>query len=128
MLSGFKPLAITHTSAGAPITPITQVMSSTSESRLATWSIMRLVAASPSVCLLAASTGTKAWLNAPSANRRRSKFGMRKATLKASVSAPAPKAEAMSCSRTRPVMRDTSVSNEMVEAALNKFTERECRT
>jgi hypothetical protein len=46
---------------------------------------------------------------------------MRKATLKASVAALAPKAAAISCSRTRPVTRETSVSRETVEAALNRF-------
>ena len=44
---------------------------------------------------------------------------MRKATLKASVAALAPKAAAISCSR--PVMRDTSVSRETVEAAFSRF-------
>ena len=39
--------------------------------------------------------------NAPSANRRRSRLGMRKATLKASVSAPAPKSVATRVSRAR---------------------------
>ena len=46
---------------------------------------------------------------------------MRKATLKASVAALAPKAAAISCSRTRPVTREASVSRETVEAALSRF-------
>jgi hypothetical protein len=37
-------------------------------------------------------TGTKDCENAPSANRRRRKFGILKATRKASMSVPAPKA------------------------------------
>ena len=111
-----------HTRMGAAATPNTQVAVSAQASTVAIWSIMALVAASPSFSLAAASTGTNAWLNAPSANSRRSRLGMRKATLKASVMALAPKAEAMSSSRIRPVMRDASVSNEMREAALNKDT------
>jgi hypothetical protein len=46
---------------------------------------------------------------------------MRKATLKASVSAPAPKVAAMSWSRTRPVTRDSSVQSDTVDAAFRRF-------
>jgi hypothetical protein len=46
--------------------------------------------------------GTKACENAPSANRRRSRFGIRKATTKASIAAPAPKRIASSVSRDEP--------------------------
>jgi hypothetical protein len=49
---------------------------------------------------------------------------MRNATLKASVMALAPKVEAISNSRAKPVMRDASVSRETVEAALNRDTRR----
>ena len=49
-------------------------------------------------------------------------FGMRNATLKASVKALAPKAEAISSSRISPVMRDASVSRETMEADLNRLT------
>jgi len=47
--------------------------------------------------------------NAPSANKRRNKFGIRNATKNACVVAPAPKIEATSISRTKPVMRDNKV-------------------
>ena len=47
---------------------------------------------------------------------------MRNATLNASVMALAPKAEAISSSRTNPVMREISVSNETVEADLKSDT------
>ena len=53
--------------------------------------------------------GTNAAESAPSANRSRSRFGMRKATLKASVCNPAPRRAAKTCSRTRPSRRDTRV-------------------
>src|SRR3981189_3188076 len=55
--------------------------------------------------LYSASTGTNACENEPSANRRRSRFGMRKATKKASVARLAPKARAMMKSRREPRMR-----------------------
>ena len=47
---------------------------------------------------------------------------MRKATLKASVSAVAPKMDAMSRSRARPVTREARVNSETVDAALNRDT------
>ncbi len=70
---------------------------------------------------VSARIGTKACENAPSANSRRSRFGMRNATLNASVHALAPKAAAISSSRTRPVMREASVSRETVDAARSRF-------
>src|SRR5262245_16212979 len=42
---------------------------------------------------------------APSANRSLSRFGIRNATLYASIAAPAPKNEASTCSRTTPRIR-----------------------
>ena len=121
--SCFSPLAISQTSTGAAATPITQVSSSAQASKVATRLTSTWVAASPFWALLAASTGTNAWLNAPSANRRRNRLGMRKATLKASVMALAPNVEATSSSRTRPVIRDTSVNRETVDADLKSDTE-----
>ena len=47
---------------------------------------------------------------------------MRNATLNASVMALAPKVAAINSSRTRPVMRDTSVKAETVEADLKSDT------
>ncbi len=44
--------------------------------------------------------GTKAWEKAPSANKRRSRLGIRKATKNASVASPAPNTRAMKKSRT----------------------------
>ena len=111
-----------HTSAGAAATPITQVSTSTQVSTVATRSINRWVAASPYWALLAPSTGTKAWLKAPSPNSRRNMLGRRKATLNASVMAEAPNTEAISRSRTMPVTREARVSRETVEAALNRLT------
>src|SRR5690348_16767296 len=53
--------------------------------------------------------GTNAWENAPSAKRRRNRFGRRKAASNASICRPAPKTVALSVSRKSPVMRDRSV-------------------
>ena len=91
---------------------------------VATWSISTLVASLPCFSRLAASTGTKAWLKAPSANSRRNRLGMRNATLNASVNALAPKVEAINNSRTSPVMREASVRRETREADLNSDTTR----
>ncbi len=73
----------------------------------------------------AANTGTNAWLNAPSANKRRNKLGIRNATLKASVRALAPNVEAISNSRIKPVMRETRVKPETMDADLNSEAGRE---
>src|SRR6185369_7365101 len=119
----WKPLASAQTMMGAAVTPRTQVASRAHASTVATLSISRWVAASPSLSLECASAGTKAWLNAPSPNRRRNRLGMRKATLKASVSELAQKTAAINRSRTRPVTRDARVSRETVEADLSRVIE-----
>ena len=80
-----SPEAINHTSSGAATMPSTQVSASAQASTVATASTSRRVASSPAVARVAARMGTKACENAPSANSRRSRFGMRKATLNASV-------------------------------------------
>ena len=56
-----------------------------------------------------AKSGTKAALNAPSANSRRNVLGMRKAAKKASATGPVPSAAAISTSRTKPSSRLISV-------------------
>src|SRR5690606_6811887 len=88
-----KPLASSHTKMGAPATPSTHVNSNAQNSTVATFATRRRVRSSPSWVLVVASTGTKAWLKAPSANNLRKRLGIRKATLKASVSALAPNME-----------------------------------
>ena len=120
-----RPCAISHTSSGAPATPAMQTSTSAASSTLATASISARVGPSPSRSRLWASSGTKACEKAPSANSRRSRLGMRNATLKASVITLAPKAAATICSRISPVMRDASVSRETVEAARSRFMKRE---
>ena len=63
-------------------------------------SISALVSCTPVRFLVSARIGTKACEKAPSANRRRSRFGILKATKKASVISPAPKMRAIRKSRT----------------------------
>jgi hypothetical protein len=65
--------------------------------------------------------GTKDWEKAPSANSRRRKFGNLKATKKASVSRPAPNAQAMTTSRTRPSTRESAVLAPTVAVALSSL-------
>ncbi len=119
----FSPSAISQTSTGEASTPRITVASSAHSSTVATASTSAWVALSPFSARLCASSGTKACEKAPSANSRRSRLGMRNATLKASVMTLAPKAAATICSRTKPVMRDASVRRETVDAARSRFIE-----
>src|SRR3982750_3124697 len=111
-----------HTISGAASTPATHSRTSVQVSKVATWSISCLAPSSPCSALQAASTGTKAWLKAPSPSTLRNRLGIRKATLKAAVMALTPNTEAINRSRTRPVTREARVSRETVEEALNKDT------
>ncbi len=61
------------------------------------------------VSLTSVNTGTKAVANEPSANSRRRKLGMRKATQNASVTALAPKVVEIAWSRIRPSTREIMV-------------------
>src|SRR5690242_858562 len=94
-------------------------------STVATWSTRVLVASWPCFVLYSVMIGTKACEKAPSANRRRSRFGRRKAILKASVKFEAPKAVANRLSRNRPVTRDTMVMLEMAARVLSRFMGRD---
>ena len=117
-----RPLAMAQTSQGASSTPSTETSSSTPASAEATLSINARVGASPCSARVAASTGTKAWLKAPSANRRRKRLGMRNATLKASVRALAPNRAAIINSRTSPVTREAKVKADTTEADRSRLT------
>ena len=64
------------------------------------WATRSRTSAGSRVVRYSDSTGTKACEKAPSANSRRRKFGMRKATKNASAAGPAPKVVAMTVSRT----------------------------
>ena len=71
--------------------------------------------------LYSARIGTKAWLKAPSAETRRKRLGILKATIKASLTIPAPNTRAISVSRTNPSMRDINVILPTLASALSKF-------
>ena len=122
--NALSPEAIIHTSTGAATMPASVVSTSAQKSTVATASIRSRVGPSPSAARLEARMGTKACENAPSANSRRSRFGMRKATLNASVSALTPKLDATISSRPSPVTREMRVNNETVEAARSKFMDK----
>ena len=80
--------------------PSAAVSSSARKSTVDTLSTSDRVASGDSRLRTSARIGTKACENAPSANSRRSRLGMRKATKNASVARPAPKTRAMKKSRT----------------------------
>jgi hypothetical protein len=119
--SRLSPDAISHTSTGAMTTPSADTPSSTQNSAEATCPTNTPVCASSLLARTSASIGTKACWNAPSANIRRSRFGSRKATLNASVSALAPNRREISMSRTSPVTRDNRVRLLTVARARKRF-------
>ncbi|MNS94905.1 hypothetical protein D3C72_1291370 [compost metagenome] len=88
---------------------------------MATASIRWRVSSGPRLPWYSFRIGTKACENAPSAKTRRSRLGIRNATLKASVMSEAPKARAIRISRTSPVTRESMVRLLMVASALSRF-------
>jgi hypothetical protein len=64
--------------------------------------------------------GTNACENAPSANRRRSRFGILNATANASMTGPDPNQAENAISRASPVMRDNSVMQPTTEVAVSR--------
>lgn len=66
-------------------------------------------------------TGTKETVSDPSARRRRRRFGIRKATKKASVVSPAPNRPATIMSRRKPKMRESIVAIPTTPAARTTF-------
>ena len=68
--------------------------------------------------------GTKATLNAPSANSRRNVLGRVKASCHASAASPAPSARESSMSRTKPNTRLSIVKPPTVVMAFNRFMAR----
>ncbi len=98
--SAANPGAERYTISDAPAMPRTAATTSARPSSVATPSMRSLVSSREVLFFCPARTGTNAWESAPSANSRRSRLGMRKATKKASVAGPAPKARAITKSRT----------------------------
>src|SRR5437867_7255503 len=105
-----KPGAMAVTSAGASQMPARVRAPTTIASAFTTRLASRQAAASPSCSSRQVKVVTKAAERAPSANRSRSRFGIRKAVMKASSSRPAPKKTANTCSRTSPRTRLASTA------------------
>src|SRR5437762_6554691 len=106
---------------GATAMPSAAVTTSARKSKVAVRSITPRTSSAEFLFFCSARTGTKACEKAPSANRRRSRLGRRKATKKASVAIPAPKARAMKKSRAKPRMRLTNVRPLTVTRARRRF-------
>ena len=81
------------------------MMSGLLSHRLSGEMMIEPTAAKPSVASRPLNSGTKAALNAPSANRRRKKFGSLNATKNASATGPAPRIAAIRISRAKPRTR-----------------------
>ncbi len=116
-----RPLAMADTTQGAATMPISVTSIKAAVNSRATRSSSVRTSSSERLLRAAPRMGTKAWAKAPSANRRRSRLGMRKATQKASVMGPAPNARATRMSRIRPEMRDSKVKLLTVAAERNRL-------
>ena len=103
--SEVQPGAMTRTIHGAASMPRTETAQSATAVAPATARSILRKPARPSCVREEVNTGMNAVESAPSARRRRRRLGMRKATKKASVTGPAPKARATTMSRTNPRMR-----------------------
>ena len=114
-----KPGAKSITSNGAPATPTRVTASSTAPRVPATRSTKPFSSSRVRRSLYSVSTGTKATEKAPSANSRRRKLGILKATKKASVLALAPNTWANTRSRRNPRTRDSRVLEPTLARDLN---------
>ena len=112
-----KPGAMTVTMSGENRTPRNET--ATSRIDRAVKAISASSSASSRVLFFRYSvkTGTKETVNDPSARSRRSRFGIRKATKKASVERPAPKRPATIMSRMNPKTRESIVAVPTTPAA-----------
>ncbi len=75
-----NPVAITQITAGANNTPSMLVARTAAAKSVNTFTMNSSVRSAPSCSFTCESIGTKAWEKAPSANRRRSRLGIRNAT------------------------------------------------
>jgi hypothetical protein len=93
----------------------------TSSDRMRPWK--RFEASTPSCVRMREKAGTKAELKAPSPKMARKWLGSRKATVKTSMRPPAPSTAAITTSRAKPVMRDSSVQppTERIARSINSL-------
>ena len=102
---------------------------STSSSAACAWRAKASASTRPRSWSSRANNGTKAAENAPSANRRRKKFGSLNATKKASATAPDPSTADSTMSRAKPTSRLSSVklpTVAMARARLMGFSRYHC--
>jgi len=116
-LAGLNPGANAATSCGENTMPAMQISDSTTAVSVATLFARRQAASWPPRATVLLKVVTKAVDRAPSANRSRSRLGMRKAAVKASISAPPPNSAAYTCSRTSPRIRLQSTARLTTPAA-----------
>src|SRR5476651_527051 len=121
--SARRPGAITASTCGMPrISTIEKGISTTSSAACA-WRAKVAAASRPLPCSSLANSGTKAAEKAPSANRRRKKFGSLNATKKASAIAPEPSTADSTISRMNPTTRLSSVKPPTVAMARPRLME-----
>ncbi len=104
-----QPGANRKVSTGAAMTPTRVTANRTRPNTPLTLATSSRTSSCDFCTLYSEMTGTKACENAPSAVRRRMKFGILNATRKASISGPAPKEIRYTMSRITPVTRERSV-------------------
>ena len=116
--SASKPGANKSTRSGAITIPITQATLNTTAARVATLLASRHADWSPCVAIVLENVVMNAVDSAPSAKRSRNRFGVRNATVNASMARPPPKSAAKICSRIRPRMRLHMTARPTMPAAL----------
>ena len=117
-LSASNPGARTCTSHGAVMIPTIVMALRTMTVSVATLSASFHAARLPSVAMVLLNVVMNDVESAPSANRSRSKLGMRKAMVNASMRRPPPNSAAKICSRARPRMRLHRTARPTMPAAL----------
>ncbi len=112
-----KPGASAYMSHGMAISASAVTSRRTNRRPASASSAKERAACGPSPSRRLANNGTKAELKAPSPNRRRNRLGKRKATKKASATAPVPSTAAIRMSRAKPSTRLTMVKPPTVAKA-----------
>jgi len=83
--------------------------------------LKKIAVAKTPLCRDATKEGIKACVNAPSAKIRRKRLGSLKATKNISLQMEAPRAEAISTSRPRPVTRENNIPKLLVKIDLSRI-------
>jgi hypothetical protein len=115
---GSKPGANTATSCGEKTMPAMQMPPRTTAVSVVTLFASRQAASSPLRVIVLLNVVTKAVDSAPSANKSRSRFGMRNAAVKASIAAVPPNSAAKIASRASPSKRLHMTASPTIPAAL----------